>query len=65
MRAANEITELKESIYKENLDFTALECQIPVIVDVIRQVFPSVTKVTSVRTVCDALAENSYKQMFS
>ena len=61
----NEISELKESIYREDFDFTVLERQIPVITDVIHQVFPSVRKVTSIRTVCDALMENSYKHMLS
>ena len=61
MKAANqestdfEIGLMKESIYKE----------VPVITDVIHQVFPTVKKVTSIRTVCDALTEHSYRQMLS
>ena len=61
----NEISILKESIYREDFDFAVLEHQVPVIVDVIHQVLPSVRKVTSIRTVCDALMEHSYRQMLS
>ena len=61
----NEIGILKESIYKEDFDFAVLERQVPVITDVIHQVLPSVRKVTSIRTVCDALMEHSYRQMLS
>ena len=71
MKAANqestdfEIGLLKESICKEDFDFAVLERQVPVITDVIHQVFPTVKKVTSIRTVCDALTEHSYRQMLS
>ena len=71
MKAANqestefEIGLLKESIYKEDFDFTVFERQVPVITDVIHQVFPTVKKVTRIRTVCDALTEHSYRQMLS
>ena len=61
----NEISILKESIYRDDFDFTVLERQVPVITDVIRQVLPSVRKVTSIRTVCDAMQEHSYRQMLS
>ena len=61
----NEISILKESIYREDFDFAVLEHQVPVIVDVIHQVLPSVRKVTSIRTACDALMEHSYRQMLS
>lgn len=61
----NAISILKECIYREDFDFTVLEHQAPVIFDVIHQVLPSVRKVTSIRTVCDALMEHSYRQMLS
>ena len=61
----NEISILKESVYREDFDFTVLEGQVPVIIDVIHQVLPSVRMVTSIRTVCDALMEHSYRQMLS
>ena len=61
----NNISILKESIYGNDFDFSAMETQLPVLKDVIHQVSPSVKRLTNIRTVCDAMMEHAYRQMLS
>ncbi len=45
----------QQYVFQSDLDFNRLSRQLGVLVDVIHQVFPSVRKVTKVRTICDAM----------
>lgn len=57
---------IKSSCYKDDINFDQLQRQLPLLVDVVRQALPSVSKVTSVRTICDAMNTQSvYKTMLS
>ncbi len=46
---------VKESCYSSNCDFDALQKQLPLLSDMIRQALPEIKVVTSLRTVCDAM----------
>ena len=57
---------LEESCYANDLDFVHLKRQLPLLVDVIKQLKPVILKVTTVRTVCEAMStNNTYKLMLS
>ena len=61
-----QLKKVKESVFQSDLDFDRLQKQLGVLVDVIRQALPSVTKVTKVRTICDAMnVQDTYKEMFT
>ena len=58
--------EVQESVYGPDFDIERLKNQLAVLVDVIRQALPSVKKVSSIRTICDAMNTQSvYKEMFT
>lgn len=72
LKAANgedysgEISILKESCYKNDIQWSDLSRHLPLLQDVIRKSIPSVKKVTSVQTICDAMNSNSiFKEMLS
>lgn len=55
-----------KSCYKEDLNVLQLQKQLPLLVDVIKHGTPLVKKVTSIRTVCEAMnAQSVYKTMLS
>ena len=47
---------MKESIFSTDVCMDKLENQLRIVVDVIRVELPEVKKVTSIRTICDAMA---------
>ena len=58
------IITMEQSCYSSDIDLDSLRRQLPLLVDACKQ--GSVTKVTSIRTICGALNENqSYKQVLS
>ena len=60
----DELKLLEDSCYADDLDFKALRRHLPLVCDVVKEASPTVRKVTSVRTVCDAMNTNSaYKSM--
>jgi len=61
------IRAIRDSCYKDDFDFAVLQKQLPLLVDVIKQGTPLVKKVTSVRTICEAMNTQSrvYKTMLS
>lgn len=60
------IQSLEHSCYAEDIDFTVLSRHLPFLPDVIKSFDPIIRKVTTVRTVCDAMNSNTvYKQMLS
>ncbi len=57
---------VKESCYSSGCDFDALQKQLPLLSDMIRQALPEIKVVTSLRTVCDAMnSQFGYKSIFS
>lgn len=55
---------VEQSCYAPDLDFTVLRRQLPLLVDVVKQ--GCVRKVTSIRTICEAMKANpTYKLIFS
>ena len=57
--------ELKESVLKEYLQIDSLERYLGVLVDVIHLALPQVKRVISVRTICDAMKCETYRNMLS
>ena len=57
---------VKSSCYRDDINFDQLQWQLPLLVDVVRQALSSVSKVTSVCTISDAMnAQSVYKSMLS
>ena len=57
---------VQQSCYKDDFNFSQLESQLGLFADAIKVALPSVRKVTSVRTICDAMnAQTVYKSMLS
>ena len=54
-----------ESVYQADFDFAKLKSQLGVLVDVIREELPEVKKVTSIRTICEAMTRHAYQTMLS
>ena len=46
---------VQQSCYKDDFNFSRLEAQLGMLADAIKVALPSVRKVTSVRTICDAI----------
>ena len=60
------VQSLQSSCYKDDINFNELQKQLPLLVDLIRQAHPKVSKVTSIRTICEAMnTQNVYKSMLS
>jgi len=59
----DQLTVVKQSCYKDNFNFNRLESQLA---DAVKVALPSVKKVTSIRTICDAMNVHTiYKGMLS
>ena len=57
---------IRESCYKEDFDFSELQKQLPLLPDVIKHGTPLVKRVTSIRTICEAMnTQTVYNTMFS
>ena len=56
---------VQESVFQNDLDFQRLEKQLTVLVDVIHEGLPAVKKITSVRTICEAMKTHAYKTLLS
>ncbi|KAL5509098.1 hypothetical protein EMCRGX_G004385 [Ephydatia muelleri] len=71
MKSANgdscvqELSDMKESIFSTDVCMDKLENQLRIVVDVIRVELPEVKKVTSIRTICDAMAQHVNKDLLS
>ena len=71
MKSANgdscvqELSDMKESIFSTDACMDKLENQLRIVVDVIRVELPEVKKVTSIRTICDAMAQHVNKDLLS
>lgn len=58
--------DLKSSCYSEDFDFDKLQRHLLILADVIKQGTPTVRKVTSIHTICQAMnAETVFKSMVS
>ena len=59
-----ELAILEESCYKDDFDFTKLKCHLALLADTVKLAIPYIKKVTSIRTICDAMNSQSvYKSM--
>ena len=57
---------ISQSCYKDDFNFNSLKNQLPLLVDVIKNAAPQVKKVTSVRTISEAMnVQKVYKEMLS
>ena len=56
---------MRESVFKEDINFGSLERHLGVLVDVIHQALPEVKNVTSIQTICDAMKCDPYRSMLS
>ena len=64
--AYDSIRSLEDSCFAGDLDFDILRRHLPLVHDLVREAIPGVQKVTSVRTVCEAMnTSNAYKSMLS
>lgn len=62
----DELDKIKQSCYKNDLDFSSLTAQLSLLHDAVKEACPLVRKVTTIRTVCDAMnAQNSFKSLLS
>ncbi len=53
------------SVFKSDLDFNRLKKHLGILVDVIHQALPTVKKVTSIQTICEAMSTLAYRSMLS
>ena len=71
MKSANgdscvqELSDMKESIFSTDVCMDKLENQLTIVIDAIRVELPEVKKVTSIRTICDAMAQHVNKDLLS
>jgi len=62
----NELQSVEDSCYANDVNFSALKRQLPLLVDVVKALKPTIHKVTSVRALCEAMNVNkTYKLMLS
>lgn len=63
---SSEIDTLKDSCYKNDIEWSAVSRHLPLLKDVVVKAAPNVKVVTSIQTVCDAINSNHvYKEMLS
>ena len=60
---SSEIDTLKDSCYRNDIEWSAVSRHLPLLKDVVVKAAPDVKVVTSIQTVCDAI--DSYKEMLS
>ena len=72
VKAANDedyvdtVKSLKESCYSGDMDFPVMRRHLPLLYDAVRKSNPAVKKVTSVRTLCEAMNRcSAYKSVLS
>ena len=71
MKAANaelfsdDLDVLSSSVYGKDLDFAKLARHLAVLPDIVHQALPEVKKVTSMRTICEAMATGAHRATFS
>lgn len=63
---SEDLKRVEESCYKNDFDFISLKTQLSLLADVIKQASPCVRRVTSVRTIADAMnSQEVYKSLLS
>ena len=60
-----ELSDFNDSVYRQEFTVEKLEKQLGILVDVIHVELPEVKKVTSVRSICDALAKHANRNLLS
>ena len=53
------------SVFQKDVDFDRLDKQLSILVDVVHEALPAVKKVTSVRTICEAMKMRAYRTLLS
>ena len=56
---------VKDSVFNDNLSFNKLERQLAILVDTVHLAFPEVKKVTSARTICEAMQAHANRELLS
>ena len=56
---SNELALLKGSCYKSDIDWSDLSRHLPLLQDVVKKGIPLIKKVTSIRSICEAMNSNS------
>ena len=62
---ADDLDMLSSSVFGKDLDFAKLARHLAVLPDIVSQALPEVKKVTSIRTVCEAMATGAHRATFS
>ena len=60
-----ELSNFNDSVYRQEFTVEKLENQLGILVDVIQVELPEVKKVTSVRSICDALPKHANRNLLS
>ena len=64
-KCIQELSDFNDSVYRQEFTVEKLEKQLGILVDVIHVELPEVKKVTSVRSICDALAKLANRNLLS
>ena len=54
----SEFKKIGESCFKDDLDVSELNTQLPLLLEIIKKASPDVRNVTSIHTICDAMDSN-------
>ena len=64
-RHAVELEQFTASVFKDDLSIEKLDRELAILVDVINVELPNVKRVTSIRTICEAMRAHANRQMLS
>ena len=62
---ADDLKIIEESVFGKDFDFPRLTRQLKILPDIVKQALPEVKKVTSIRTLCTAMATDNHRKTFS
>ena len=63
--SSKEFKLVKDSVFNDDLSFDKLERQLAILVDTVHLALPDVKKVTSVRTICEAMRAHANRELLS
>ena len=62
----DDLESIQSTCYRKDMNLEELQKQLPLLVDLIHQALPKVSRVTSIRTICEAMnSQNVYRSMLS
>ena len=62
---ADDLKIIEDSVFGKDFDFPRLTWQLKILPDIVKQAPPEVKKVTSIRTLCTAMATDNHRKTFS